>query len=224
MANVWMHNGFLQVEGQKMSKSLGNFVTIRELLGEWRGYAWPGPVIRFAMLATHYRQPIDFSQDQLEQAWIALSGFKTWAQVDFNSRPSPEFMDALNDDLNTPRAIAELHRLQKVSREAVVELGDRMLVPGAMLQGSEFEAAHQLGAGLALLGIDIDAYDRDWAKKQRDSSGVDALVAARNGARKAKNFKEADRIRDELSAMGIQLKDSKDPKTGEVVTTWEVKG
>ena len=223
MANVWMHNGFLQVEGEKMSKSLGNFVTINELLQGWKGYAWPGVVIRFAMLMTHYRQPVDFSQHALEQAWIALTSFKTFARFDAQTSPSQEFMDALRDDLNTPRAIAELHQLHKASREAASRLGDRMRRPGAMLHDSDYEAARQLAAGLSFLGIDIEAYDRDWAQKQRQSFKIDGLIAARNAARKAKNFKESDRIRDELSAMGIQLKDAKDPTTGEIVTTWEVK-
>jgi cysteinyl-tRNA synthetase len=98
-----------------------------------------------------------------------------------------------------------------------------MRKPGAILQDRDFDAAHQLAAGLSYLGIDIDAYDRDWAQKQRQSSKVDALIAARSAARKARDFKEADRIRDELINMGIQLKDAKDPATGEIVTTWEVK-
>jgi cysteinyl-tRNA synthetase len=223
MANVWMHNGFLQVEGEKMSKSLGNFLTINELLTGWRGYAWPGEVIRLAILMSHYRQPLDFSQHSLEQAWITLTSFKAFARDYPTVLPSEEFLDAIADDLNTPRAIAELHRLHKASRESIADLGERMKRPGAMLEDTDYRAAGQLFAGLSFLGIDIAAYDRDWAQKQRQSSRVDELIAARNAARKAKNFKEADRIRDELSAMGIQLKDAKDPATGEIVTTWEVK-
>jgi cysteinyl-tRNA synthetase len=223
MANVWMHNGFLQVEGEKMSKSLGNFVTIRELLDGWRDFKWPGQVIRLAMLMTHYRQPLDFTLHTLEQSWVALSNFKTFAHVDSEAMPSQEFLDALNDDLNTPRAIAELHRLLKAARDDVGNLVGRMRHPGAMLRDTDFDAARQLAAGLSFLGIDLAAYDRDWAQKQRQSLQVDALIAARSAARKARDFKEADRIRDELSAMGIQLKDAKDPATGEILTTWEVK-
>ena len=226
MANYWMHNGFLQVEGEKMSKSLGNFVTINELLNGWRGFAWPGQIMRFAMLSTHYRQPIDFSQHALDQAWIALTHYKAVADAKVDSAPSDEFMLALMDDLNTPRAIAELHRLHKEIRERQQAMfGQMKQAPkGVTLDRSIAEVAGQLAAGLNLLGIDISTYDRDWAQNQnKDSAKVDGLIAARNAARKAKDFKEADRIRDELSGMGIQLKDAKDPATGEIVTTWDVK-
>src|SRR5882757_7125540 len=131
-ANYWMHNGFLQVEGEKMSKSLGNFVTIRELLNGWRDFNWPGDVIRFAMLSTHYRQPLDFSQYALEQASIALDTFSIFRPVEY-SNPSQEFMDALLDDLNTPRAIADLHRLYKVARSNIADLADRAQKPNATL-------------------------------------------------------------------------------------------
>jgi cysteinyl-tRNA synthetase len=229
MARFWLHNGFLQVEGEKMSKSLGNFITIHDLLQDWRGYAWPGSVVKFAMLMTHYRQPLDFTQHSLEQAAIALRGFKAFGDPDPEASPSAEFLDALKDDLNTPRAIAELHRLLKVSRDGSSALAERMTRPGAMLSDSDYDAARQLAAGLSFLGIDIENYDQNWLQKQAQSVlnpesrlKADALVAARREARKAKDFKEADRIRDELAAMGIALKDSKDPATGEIVTTWEV--
>ncbi|MGZ8415713.1 MAG: cysteine--tRNA ligase [Methyloceanibacter sp.] len=229
MAQVWMHNGFLQVEGEKMAKSAGNFVTVHELLTDWRGLAWPGEVVRFAMLMTHYRQPLDFSQMALEQAAIALDGFATFAFVDATASPSAEFLDALNDDLNTPRAITELHRLLKVARDEAFEMAETMAVPGAMLQDSSYAAARSLAASLRFIGIDIDRYDPNWLQKQARSnisadvrSKANVLINARNAARAAKDFKEADRIRDELVAMGITLKDAKDPKTGELVTTWEV--
>jgi cysteinyl-tRNA synthetase len=224
MASVWMHNGFLQVEGRKMAKSEGNFVTIRDLLQERGGYAWPGDVIRYALLMTHYRQPMDFSQHGLEQAAIALSDFKAFSFADPTIAPSEELFDALCDDLNTPRAITELHRLLKVSRGESVGTVARMARPGAMLTDSDYVPAAQLAAGLNFLGIDIDAYEPDWAQKQAQSnlsaalrSKADALIAARNEARKAKDWAEADRIRDELDAMGIALHDTKEG------TTWEVK-
>ncbi len=230
MANVWMHNGFLQVEGEKMSKSLGNFVTIKELFDEWRGYSWPGQVARFAMLGTHYRQPIDFSQDALDQASIALSGFKTWAADIPGASPSREFMDALSDDLNTPRAIAELHRLSQLAQRGVHEQTDRMTKPGAMLEKLEASPAAQLSASLSFLGLDMESYDRNWVQNQsrlsiseEQSAKIAQLISARLAARKAKNWAESDRIRDELAAMGIQLKDGKDPQTGEAITMWEVK-
>ena len=213
-----------------MSKSLGNFVTIKELLEEWRGFSWPGQVIRFAMLGTHYRQPIDFSQDALEQASVALGGFKTWASEIPGALPSREFMDALADDLNTPRAIAELHRLLQLAQRGAHELADRMAKPGAVLGDLEASPAAQLAAALQFIGLDLDSYDRQWVQNQAQQSisnefrmQIDQLITARLAARKAKNWAESDRIRDELAAMGIQLKDSKNPETGEIETTWEVK-
>ena len=112
MAQVWMHNGFLQVEGEKMAKSAGNFVTVHELLEGWQGYAWPGEALRFNMLRTQYRQPLDWTLVGLDEAhktlweWYGdLEGKEPATGV-----PGP-VLDALTDDLNTPKAIAELHRL-----------------------------------------------------------------------------------------------------------------
>ena len=116
MANYWMHNGFLQVEGEKMSKSVGNFVTIRDLLTDWGGYAWPGEALRFAMLRTQYRQPIDWTSRGLDEAhsilwdWYAdLDGVIPAFEV------PEEVVAALCDDMNTPAAIATLHDLYKSS-------------------------------------------------------------------------------------------------------------
>jgi cysteinyl-tRNA synthetase len=223
MANYWMHNGFLQVEGEKMSKSLGNFVTIRELLTDWRGLGWPGEVIRLAMLTTHYRQPLDFTLHALEQASIALSMFSTFAYPGTTAKPSAEFMDAMFDDLNTPRAIVEMHRLLKSAKDSSMNLAARMSRSGAMLEDADYSAAEQLAACLQFLGIDVATYDRNWMSNQVNSgvtaqfrSQVERLIEARNAARKAKDFKESDRIRDEVAAMGVVLKDSKDG------TTWEI--
>ena len=101
MANYWMHNGFLQVEGEKMSKSFGNFVTIRELLTGWKGWKWPGAVLRFNMLGTHYRQPIDWTLKRLEEAAEDLDLFRAHSYDDSDARPAPAVLDALCDDLNT---------------------------------------------------------------------------------------------------------------------------
>ena len=112
MARVWMHNGFLQVEGEKMSKSLGNFVTVHELLTGWQGYAWPGEALRLNMLRTQYRQPLDWTFVSLDEAHKAL--WEWYGDVE-RSAPAPRVpeavLDALSDDLNTPKVIAELHKL-----------------------------------------------------------------------------------------------------------------
>jgi cysteinyl-tRNA synthetase len=191
MANVWMHNGFLQVEGEKMSKSLGNFVTIREVLNDW-----PGDVVRLAMLATQYRQPINWTVKGLQEAEKALSTFFDVASNEADMRPAAGVLDALLDDLNTPKAIAEMHALkQTAGRKA-------------------------LAGTLAFFGFRADALSK-WQQAQAPAiaiapAEVESLISARNAARTAKNWAESDRIRDELAAMGIKLTDSKDG------TTWEV--
>jgi cysteinyl-tRNA synthetase len=200
MANVWMHNGFLQVEGEKMSKSLGNFITIRELLDD----GWPGEVLRLNMLRTHYRQPIDWTKKALEESqkilanWFSLEGIDTSARADIE----PAVLEALEDDLNTPKAIAELH---------------------ALATAKDVKA---LGGALGLMGFDgasLKAADeRANETAQAVSSTVEPLIVARLDARKRKDFKESDRIRDELAGMGIILKDTKNKETGEIETTWEV--
>ncbi|QEL22773.1 cysteine--tRNA ligase [Bosea sp. F3-2] len=197
MANIWMHNGFLQVEGEKMSKSLGNFVTIHELLATetFGGRKWPGEVLRLAMLKTHYRQPIDWTVKALEEAEKTLQDWAEAAQGAKVSEPSAELLDALADDLNTARALAEFHALRRS--------GD---LPALL-------------AGLDLLGITLP----EVAAPAVIAPEVESLIAARLDARRAKNFAESDRIRDELAAMGIALKDGKDPATGEPTTSWEVK-
>ena len=201
MANVWMHNGFLQVEGQKMSKSLGNFVTINELLttDNFGGRPWPGEVLRLAMLATHYRQPIDWTIRGLEQSMGMLSGLfpfaDKWSESD-EAKAEP-VLEALADDLNTPRALSEVHKLDKAEEHQAVGFAMRFLgFTGDSLKSEEAKADE---------------------KRRRVQVRADSLITARNAARKAKNFAEADRIRDELAEMGIALKDGPDGTTWEVV-------
>jgi cysteinyl-tRNA synthetase len=206
MANVWMHNGFLQVEGEKMSKSLGNFVTIRELLTGWRGRSWPGDALRFAMMHTHYRSPIDWSLSACDKAFATLKDLFEVAAAPVGAPPAA-VVEALSDDLNTPKVIAELH----VLRREVRNRGD--------------EASVALGNSLAFLGLDAERFSA-WVSKAdakvfSKAGKVDDLIAARAAARARKDFKESDRIRDELATMGIAIKDGKDAD-GKPVTTWEV--
>ncbi len=195
MARYWMHNGFLQVEGQKMSKSLGNFVTIAEVLAHW-----PGVVARYNMLRTHYRQPIDWTVASLEDSQKVLRAWKQGVASVVASAPDTEFVDALSDDLNTHAAFTRLHALAKAGEWAA-------------LKGS-----------LLLMGFHLDAANLGEEKAVAvDAARVSSLVTARLEARKARNFAESDRIRDELLAMGIQIKDVKDAATGELRTEWEVR-
>jgi len=212
MARVWLHNGFLQVEGEKMSKSLGNFVTVHELLTGWQGYAWPGEALRLNMLRTQYRQPLDWTFVSLDEAHKAL--WEWYGDVE-SSAPSPNVpdsvLDALSDDLNTPKVIAELHKLHGAGhfedlRAALQFLGFSGARANIVRHGSGAGEAHGTSEAVAA---------------STTPEEVEALISARNAARKAKDFKEADRIRDALVAMRIVLKDAKDPKTGEPVTEWE---
>ena len=191
MANTWMHNGFLQVEGEKMSKSLGNFVTIREVLADWQG-----DVVRLAMLSAHYRQPINWTLKGLEEAEKALASFFDAAAAEADARPAPGVLEALADDLNTPKALAEMHGLRHAAGRKA------------------------LAGTLAFFGFRADDF-AEWREARAPAPAlapeeIDRRIAAQLDARKAKNFAEADRIRDELAALGVVLKDSKDG------TTWEV--
>jgi cysteinyl-tRNA synthetase len=275
MANYWMHNGFLQVEGEKMSKSTGNFLTIRELLN-----SWTGAVMRYSMLQTHYRQPVDWTISRLEESrhemgnWAAMySGSE--AHHDYQRRrfkkeppkPTQELVDALGDDLNTPNAVAVLRRqfseksitaglttdffqncefLGLLNGENIGALEDTHVLASNVQPGRIFEAIpyvmnYRVGiannipqviqraeSDLATLGIkatvrrdayvDIVPLDKS---SELDSAVIDALIADRSAARARKDFKESDRIRDELAAMKVVLKDGKD-SNGNPVTTWEV--
>ncbi len=183
IAKLWMHNGFLQVEGEKMSKSAGNFFTIRELLADW-----PGEVLRFNMLRTHYRQPIDFTFAGLKESWKMLERWYEVTEPLANPAPDAAFFEALSDDLNTPAAIASLHQAE----------------------------ARALAGGLGFLGFS-NVQLKIAGKTEVDTVAIADSIAARNAARKAKNFAESDRIRDDLLAKGIVLKD------GPQGTTWERK-
>lgn len=215
MANIWMHNGFLQVEGEKMSKSLGNFITINELLEttNFGGRRWPGEVLRLAMLTTHYRQPIDFTSNALQVAektlanWYSAVG-ETDAATDQNE--ADEVDEALCDDLNTPAAIAKLHAVY-----------DQIRTSPKVEAAAHFKAlANQLG----LLYGTQTSWMADLNRGiEIDEAAVQRLIDERLVARKEKDWALSDKIRDQLSDMGVQLKDGRDPGTGEGITTWEIK-
>jgi len=196
MANVWMHNGFLQVESEKMSKSLGNFFTIRELLADW-----PGEVLRLNMLKTHYRSPLDWTVKSVEETAKTLDDWYAVAADAEAGQPSAAVIEALSDDLNTAQMIAVLHGLRHAA-------------------STSEQSRKEFSGSLRLLGF-LSESAAQWEGRKRQASGIDpahvnALIADRTAARARKDFKESDRIRDELAAMGVAIKDSKEG------TTWEI--
>ena len=200
MANYWMHNGYLQVEGRKMSKSLGNFLTINDLLGKW-----PGEAIRLTMLTTHYRQPLNWKASAVGNARATLDSWYRLTEDIREYHPgfiSPGFLDAIEDDINTPRAISELHNLRHKAAS-----GDE-------------HSRHALKMSAQMLGL-LTRNAETWfewrpADAVIDEARVEKLIAARDRARQARRFGEADRLRDELEDMGVSVKD------GPEGTSWEI--
>ncbi len=205
MANIWMHNGFLQVEGQKMSKSLGNFFTIEEFLQttKFGETTWDGEVLRLAMLQTHYRQPIDWTVNLLKQSrnifykWLAIEEKLPNSLLLPEGGLTQELLEILSDDLNTPLLMTMLHRLAGESVDS---------------QNSAIELVNALRFLGVLRGSPVTYIDAMLSSK------ADSLIEKRYAARTAKDWKESDRIRDELEKMGVTVKDNKDG-----TTTWEVK-
>ena len=197
MANYWIHNEFVQIEDTKMSKSLGNFLTIRDLLADW-----PGEVLRLNMLKAHYRSPTDWTLKGLEESAKTLDDWY-WVAADLKGeRPSEAVIQALADDVNTPQMIAALHGLRNSASS-----------------GNE-QDRNQFAGSLRFLGF-LSESVAEWKGRKQQASGVDpkqidGLIANRTAARARKDFKESDRIRDELAAMGVVIKDSKEG------TTWEI--
>ena len=197
MANYWLHNEFVQLEDTKMSKSLGNFVTIRDLLADW-----PGEVLRLNMLKAHYRSPMEWTLKGLEESTRTLDDWYAVAADVEGGQPSDAVFEALSDDLNTPQMIAALHGLRNVAASGT--RGDRS----------------QFVASLRFLGF-LSESAAGWSARKQQAVGVDAkqvdeLISSRTAARARKDFKESDRIRDQLAAMGVVIKDSKEG------TTWEI--
>jgi len=197
--NVWLHNGFLNVDNEKMSKSLGNFFTIRDVLQRYDGEA-----LRFFMLRTHYRSPFNFSDTHLDDARTALRRLYTAldgvtpadAALDWSQPQAAAFRAAMNEDFNTPLALAVLFELANELNRT------RSPQTAALLRA--------LGATLGIL----QQAPRAYLQGGLDATAIEASIAARQAAKAAKNFAEADRIRKELAAQGVELKD------GPQGTTW----
>ena len=198
----WMHNAYLDIDGEKMSKSLGNFRMVRDLLTHY-----PGEVLRFALLSAHYRSPLNFSADLLQQAQAALDGIygalrdASDVGVDMDIVLEGEaFYAALKDDLNTPEAIAELHVLARALNKA--EGDDRIRLKGRLLAAGDL---------LGLLQVD----PQEWFQGSLDEAAIaapeiEALIAERQQAKLDKDYVRSDQIRDELAASGVVLEDSRE--------------
>ena len=198
----WMHNAYLDIDGEKMSKSLGNFRTVRDLLQNYRG-----EVLRFALLSAHYRSPLNFSAELLEQAQSTLDGLYSTLRAVKDVELEGEvaladepFYRALNDDLNTPVAIAEIHALagalHKAERNQRPALKARILAAGNLL---------------GILGQDPQAWLQGATTADAISAqDVEALITERDDAKLAKNYARADEIREQLAAAGVVVEDSRE--------------
>jgi cysteinyl-tRNA synthetase len=196
LARVWMHNGFLTMDKEKMSKSIGNIVTPRELLND----GWAGETIRWALLSAHYRAPLDWSDDLLKQAQASLDRLygallRLHDVQAPRADPPPAFLEALADDLNTPEAIAEL--------SALITNANNAKKPA-----EQAKAKAELHAALALLGLG-QADPAHWFRASfgEQAGEIDALVAERVAARARKDYAESDRLRDVLAEKGVEVMD-----------------
>ena len=205
-ARLWMHNGYVMVEGEKMSKSLGNYFTVHDLLEDD-----PGEAIRLVLLQTHYRQPLDFTRAAITEARAALDRFYGALRRVPGASPQqvrglvPEaVLEALGDDLNTPLALVRLHELAGALNKATD--GERSNCATKLLAA---------GAVLGLLQQDPEAWFK-WRPINTEAveeAEIEALIAKRLNARKARDFVESDRIRDDLAGRGIVLEDGADGTT-----------
>jgi cysteinyl-tRNA synthetase len=199
--NYWMHNGFVRVDEEKMSKSLGNFFTVREVLARY-----DAEVVRFFILRAHYRSPLNYSDAHLDDAkqglarlYTALKDQKAGGEVDWNEPHARRFKEAMDDDFGTPEAVAVLFDLAHAANTGDSSAGKQLRALGGVLGILQRDAAQFLQGGSA---------DEAWVAER---------IAAREAARKRKDFKTADDIRRELDAKGIVLED----KGGK--TTWRRK-
>ncbi|WP_020558436.1 cysteine--tRNA ligase [Thiofilum flexile] len=207
--NYWMHNGFVRIDGEKMSKSLGNFFTVREILEHYKAEE-----VRFFLLNSHYRSPVNYSTETLDHARNSLTRLYTALRdVNLNVTPALDtayeqrFHTAMQDDFNTPEAIAVLFDLAREINRLSHENAESASTHAALLK--------QLASVLGLLNSDSETWFKGDSKGGFADSAIEALIQQRNEARATKQWAESDRIRDELKAQGILLED----KSG--VTTWK---
>ncbi len=201
-ARYWVHNGFLNVQHEKMSKSLGNVLLVRDLLERW-----PGEAVRLALLSAHYRQPLDWTEElitesrrKLDRLYGALRKAAP-ARADIAAaEPDAAFMEALEDDLNTPRALAALFDLARRVNKTEDEAERRDLA----------SALAASGAVIGLLQQEAEDWFASGAADLPDTETIEALIERRRIARESRDFAEADRIRDELEASGILIEDGPD--------------
>jgi cysteinyl-tRNA synthetase len=196
-ANFWLHNEMVQVDGKKMSKSLGNFFTVRDLLDQ----GWPGEVIRFVMLSTHYRKPMDWTEEKAREAERTLRKWRELSQGIAPGQPSRQIQEALADDLNTHAALAELYRLVNILMAE--ENGAEMPKFDVATAYAEFVgSANLLGLLLSETG--------NWAANSYDLSGLEMVLEARRSlAMKTKDFSDVDRLKGALISAGVEVRMSK---------------
>jgi cysteinyl-tRNA synthetase len=221
MSNIWMHNGFLQVEGKKMSKSDGNFITVHDVLHTDKvgGRKWPGEVVRLAILMTHYREPLDFTVRRLEEAEATLQKWgnrlnrirrRFISEIEGEGRRSDEIVAAILSDLNVTGSLGIIDGYSRKADSGNLDCGLQFIQQMKILG---FDTLHWHGT---LHATDMKDFDLEHVEK------IGQEIELRNAHIANENYPEADRIRDELLAQGIQLKDGKDSETGERITTWEV--